>query len=216
MKLIPALTDLIQKLDSLSPYPLFYHWKMSRPERTLFDRSIAQSKHYLEFGMGGSTLRALQKSKAKIYSVESSPDWISHMRKFTLIKLREKKRLHIVAVDIGPTRKWGFPASEEYHDRFPAYSSDVFNLIDSQLIDLTLVDGRFRVACVLKIILECHGNQNLKILIHDLYVREEYSVVFKYLEVVEIAETLGLFTIIADVDLKAVGVDYDVYKFDAF
>ncbi len=73
MKLKAKVKNIIRRLDELSPYPLFYPFIMSHDEKIVFDEAINKSHHYLEFGLGGSSLRALQKSKTIIYTVESSP-----------------------------------------------------------------------------------------------------------------------------------------------
>lgn len=202
----------IRRLDQFSPYPLFYPFLMSKDEKVIFEEAIKGSRHYLEFGMGGSSLRAIQKSKAKIYTVESSPDWLNHMRQYMIVRYVENKRLHILHVNIGPTCDLGYPKSDDYKNLFEEYSSSIFDSIDRKLIDLALVDGRFRVACTLKIIMSCHGNNNLKILIHDFWNREEYHIVLKYLDTVNKADTIGLFSIKNNVDIKSVEKDYEVYK----
>lgn len=70
------LKKLVRNIDRYSPYPLFYVLRMTANEVSLFDKYIKSSAHYLEFGSGGSTIRTLQKSNAKVYSVESSIEWI--------------------------------------------------------------------------------------------------------------------------------------------
>lgn len=201
-------------LDKLSPYPLLYPFIMSKDEKVIFDDAIYESSHYLEFGLGGSSLRALQKSKANIYTVESSSEWINYMRKYVMLKHLENKRLHIFYVNIGPTLDWGYPGPDNDKNLFEAYSSEVFESIDKKLIDLALVDGRFRVACVLKIILSCYENSNLKILIHDFWDREQYHHVLKYLDPLKRSDTIGLFSIKENVDIKSVEKDYTAYKFN--
>lgn len=134
------------------------------------------------------------------------------MRKYVILRYFENKRLYIFPVNIGPTREWGYPELNNDKNLFEAYSSSIFESIDRKSIDLALVDGRFRVACTLKIILSCHENKHLKILIHDFWNREHYHVVLKYLDVVKKADTIGLFTINNDVDIKSVQNDYEVYK----
>ncbi|WP_232473249.1 hypothetical protein [Brachyspira sp. SAP_772] len=59
-------------------------------------------------------------------------------------------------------------------------------------IDTILVDGRFRVACVLNSIFYC---RNAVIIIHDFFNREYYNVLLNYLDIVEKADTLGVFKI---------------------
>ena len=77
------IIKLIRSLDQFSLYPFFYPFIMSKKkEKSLFDRSIKDSQYYLEFGLGGCALRALQKSKAKIFTVGSDFMWINYMRKY--------------------------------------------------------------------------------------------------------------------------------------
>ena len=210
-----TVMKIIRRLDKFSPYPLFYQFIMSSGEKAIFDRTIKKSKNYLEFGLGGSSLRAIHKSKAKIYTVESSPEWIAYMREYVIVGYFENnKRLFISPVDIGPIREWGYPESDNSRNLFPAYSSNIFKVIDATELDLALVDGRFRVACTLKIILECHTNNNLEILIHDFWDREQYHVVLKYLDTVDKIDSIGLFSIKKNIDLKAVQIDYEAYKFN--
>jgi hypothetical protein len=186
---------------------------MSPEEKALFDKRVKNSRYYLEFGMGGSTFRVLQKSEAKVYAIDSSTEWISLMREYRQIRNMEKKgRLSLFHVDIGPTRVWGRPINEDHKEKFPDYSSQIFNLIDKNKVDTVLIDGRFRVACALKTILECYQNENLQIIIHDFWNREEYHVVLKYLDSIAKADSLGVFNIKSDIDLNAISQEYDQYK----
>jgi hypothetical protein len=81
-------------------------------------------------------------------------------------------------------------------------------------VDTVLVDGRFRVACTLRTILECHQNTNLRILIHDFSGRENYQVLRKYLHEVARVESLAVFTVKEDLDISSVMSDYEQYKYD--
>ncbi len=205
---------LLTRLDKCSPRPVLYPFVMSDDEKKLFTESIRHSRGFLEFGLGGSTLRTLQKSKARIFSVESSDDWIEYMRGYRPIRSSENKRLVIHHVDIGPTREWGRPVSDEQRHLFPAYSSSIFDVIDSAEIDTAIVDGRFRVACTLKIILECHTNPDFRILIHDFWNREKYHLVLKYLDVVDRVDTLALFAIKPGNDLDEIAREYENFQFN--
>lgn len=199
-------------LDRFSPYPVLYPLHLSDRETELFDRTVRSSSVFLEFGLGGSTLRALQKSKAKIYTVESNPVWITFMRRYIVFRYHENSRLFVFHIDIGPAKKWGFPESSDYKEKFPDYSSRVFKPLDGEAVDTVFIDGRFRVACVLKVILECHKNENLRILIHDFWDRKEYHIVLKYLKTLDRTGSMGLFSVRQNVDLKSIAADYDLYK----
>ena len=213
MPLRRKLKNLLRELDKHSPWPVLYSFIMTKKEKALFDKEIKRSKTYLEFGTGGSTIRALKKSGAKIYSVDSSADWITSVRKYWVIRRAEKKRLSLFHVDIGPVKEWGTPVGNDSKELFPHYSSGVFRLVEKEYIDIVLIDGRFRVACALKTILECSVNNPPRILIHDFWNREEYHILLKYLEEADRADTLGAFIIKKSIDLDSVIRDYELYKY---
>lgn len=213
MKFKTVLKKWLVRLDQFSPYPMLYAFIMSKKEKVVFDDAVRESSHYLEFGMGGSTLRALRKSKAMVWTVESSQAWIDHMRNYLVIKRFENTRLQIFQVNIGPVGSWGYPISDAFKDKYESYSSNVFNFIDNKLVDLALIDGRFRVACALKTIMECHENARVRILVHDFWERPQYHVLLKYLTPIKRVDSIGLFSIKQGVDMVEVGRDYGEYKF---
>lgn len=214
MSIKATLNKIITKIDKRVPYPMFYSFVMTENEKKLFDKTIQNSSYYLEFGMGGSTFRTLQKSKAIVYSIDSSLEWISLMREYFFINKLENKRLKLFHVDIGPTEEWGYPAGNNFNNLFPNYSAEIFNLIPKKIIDTILIDGRFRVACTLKSILECHENNNIKILIHDFWNRPHYHIVLKFLEEINSVDKLGVFKIKENFDLEDLKTEYDNFKFD--
>ncbi|WP_236975242.1 hypothetical protein [Membranihabitans maritimus] len=201
--------------NRISPYPLFYPFWMSGSEKRFFDRYIKNAQHYLEFGIGGSTIRALLKSKARISSVESNPEWLAKMREYRIVKHAEQtKRLEIDFIDIGKTGHIGFPANEGERDKFPDYSSRIFHENDLSGVDCVLIDGRFRVACALQTILHCHRNPNLHMTIHDIWSRSYYHGILKYLIEIERVDRIGVFRIREHIDIEQLKTEYDKYKYD--
>lgn len=204
----------LDSVDKKKDNPVRYSFVMHDDEKEFFTEIIKDSKNYLEFGMGGSTFHVIKNSEAKIYSIDSSKEWLGHMESFKLIKKnKESGRLKLFLVNIGPTKKWGFPLESNDKELFPAFSSYVFSQIDASEIDTILVDGRFRVACALKSILECRNNKGLKIMIHDFTFRDEYQHVFNYLDEVKRVNTLVLFRIKDEIDMEKLQSDYDHYKY---
>ncbi|MBR7800123.1 DUF2750 domain-containing protein [Undibacterium fentianense] len=195
-------------LDQRSLHPTLYAFIMSKEERALFEGLAATSRYYLEFGMGGSTLHMIRHSNAQIYSVESSEEWIEQMRRYQVLREAESSRLRIVGVDIGPVGKWGYPVSTEYQNNYPAYSEQVYRILDCTQLDLALIDGRFRVACVLKLVMQCGAGHPVKIVIHDFWNRPQYHDVLRYLDVIAKADTLGVFSIKKEIDSQALARDY--------
>ncbi|MEE9407214.1 MAG: hypothetical protein V3V28_03970 [Polaribacter sp.] len=208
------IKDLIKRLDRYSPYPLFYKFAMSKKEQEVFNKYIKNSKYYLEFGSGGSTIRALQISKAKIYSVESSIGWINYLSEYKVLNYAKNKRVFFHAIDIGKTEGWGYPVSNKSKHLFPNYSNKVFSSLNSVKIDTVLIDGRFRVACALSVILNLYKlNSDTIILIHDFWNRKQYHILLEFLIKQDSVDTLGVFKIKKGLDLSLIQQKYDTYKF---
>lgn len=209
-----SMKGFVRHLDELSPYPFFYSFRMSDNEIGLFNKVIKKSEVYLEFGMGGSTFHVLKNSNAIVYSIDSCQNWIKGMKNYFYIRRMEKKRLKLFHVNIGRTRKWGFPEDNSNSHLFPEYSAGIFKNTDLTA-DTVLIDGRFRVACTLKTVLEYGENKNLRLIIHDFWNRPDYHIVLKYLTEIESADTMCVLRVKDNVDMDAVAAEYDNYKFIA-
>lgn len=186
---------------------------MTDAEKKLLLNYASPAKHYLEFGGGGSTRFILDSTQARVTLVESSPEWVEHMRSFQDIADAEKAgRLTITLVDIGPTGDWGRPVDESGRERYPEYSSAVFARHDSTDVDLVLVDGRFRVACALSSALHTHG-KSVPILIHDFSIRPEYHVVLEYMDIEQQADTLVALRVKPNVSKEALYAAHMKYAY---
>lgn len=205
---------IVVKFNPYSPYPIAYDFRMSKKEIGLYDKIVSDSKHYLEFGLGGSTLRALQKSNAKIETIDTSKEWIGIIKKYWYIRKNLNKKLTIHYIDIGPTKEWGYPIDDKNKEKFPLFSKSIFEKIDPKKIDTVLVDGRFRVACTLRTIIKCHSNKNLKIMIHDFWNRPHYHDVLKFLDVIDKSDTLGVFKVKKEFDFDLCQKLYEEYKYN--
>ena len=157
-------------------------------------KHLGPSKIFLEFGSGGSTSIAYS-SGAKVYSVESDPLYVAAVKKLP----------HIVSVRINlgivgpygapifhpirkPRRRWGYDYSNLVWDLFPDLSPDV-----------VLIDGRYRVACALNVILRSK-NRELLLLIDDYVGRDEYHIINNFAKLVDILEDrLAIFRINAEI-----------------
>lgn len=190
-----------------------YDFIMTDKERKCFEKYVLKSKRYLEFGIGGSTIFYLRNSSGKMCCVESRNEWLDFMRKKNVIVKQEAKGyLKIFDVDIGPIKEWGYPLNENSREKFPNYSKAVFETSDDKY-DLILVNGRFKVACVLASLIH-QRKYNPVIAIHDFETRENYHVVLKYLNVIEKADTLGIFRIKKDVNDEELIAEYENFKYD--
>ncbi|WP_226663020.1 tetratricopeptide repeat protein [Microbulbifer aggregans] len=181
---------------------------MSEAERALFKSHIARAARYFEFGSGGSTVWACE-AGLTVHGVESDEDWVNALRD----QLGE--HCQVQAVDIGPTREWGFPVGHTGRARFPDYSEAILHYDCS--FDLVLVDGRFRVACTLNAIRQTLNTavnpQSTRFFIHDFWNRKHYHAVLEFLEEVESAETAGVFRIKPDLDMQKLTELLERYRY---
>ena len=210
-KILKAISNL---LDKFSENPTDYTTLNTVAERELFYHYIGKCscKNYLEFGAGGSTFDVLKRTDADVYSVESSLSWIKRMKSWKFIRQNiSKGKLHFVYANIGKTKKWGYPCSETKQECFLNYTQLYTQQVPFPSI--VLVDGRFRVACVLSIILNVKPNDNLIILFHDFWNREHYHVVLKYLETIDRADSLGVFKVKENINKDEIFQLYEKYKY---
>lgn len=121
---------------------------MPEAEAEYLRATYEKSSVILEYGMGGSTVIAGEMPGKTVLSVESDPDWYKMMHRwFQQNPARATLRLHYG--DIGPTGKWGAPAHQRWFRRWQNYPLTVWDRKDFVQPDTILVDGRFRVACLL-------------------------------------------------------------------
>lgn len=152
---------------------------MTGDEVELLRDSLFSSRSYLEYGAGHSTLMAAGFSGLSITSVESDLQFLrDHMLAYPEIKeVISRESLRFLSVDIGPTRDWGHPCDKSKSFLWPNYALCPYRTLFQP--DLVLVDGRFRVACVLVAFL---ASPNATILIHD-YGRTRYHVIEQFAEI---------------------------------
>ncbi|MBG12610.1 MAG: peptide-binding protein [Alcanivorax sp.] len=181
---------------------------MSEVEKALFKKSLERAGRYFEFGSGGSTVWACQ-AGLTVHGVESDAAWVDGLKQ----RLGETCQVH--AEDIGPTKEWGFPASDVARHRFPAYSEAIHR--HDQAFDLILVDGRFRVACVLNAIRHTLNVSDqpgeTRLFIHDFWNRRHYHAVLEFLVEEESAETAGVFRIAEDIDPERIAAVLEEYRY---
>jgi hypothetical protein len=132
-----------------------------RQEADLVRRSYAEASVILEYGSGGSTVLAADLGK-RVISVESDKDWAARLS----AHLASHAGVVVHHVDIGPTGKWGMPTRPRFHGRFHRYALSVWDRPDLGEPDLVLIDGRFRSACLVAVMLRA---QRLTTVLFDDY-----------------------------------------------
>lgn len=173
----------VEHIEAAKPiYPI-----MTAPEIELYKRTIATAGTYLEFGAGGSTIVAAQLGVPTILTVESHKGWADYVRADKRIVLRPGQSITMHHVDIGPVKEAGYPNGSLHSEKWPNYFKTIWREIDPFEIDVVLVDGRFRIACVLATLLRCRSD--VTIMMHD-WERSHYHVVLEFADRVALVDKL--------------------------
>ena len=188
--------------------------RMSEAEAALMDKYTPDGC-VLEFGAGGSSAFFAKKGVRQLISVESDREWINRMLlgNSTLRQWAKAGRWRPFHVQIGATGEWGFPLSQEPAVAWLNYHQAIWGVVDAAALDFVLVDGRFRVACALQLLLRAR-EKTPRILVHDFAQREYYAVLLEFFDVVEQAETAVILDRKAPVPLAEVALCLQRHQFD--
>jgi hypothetical protein len=152
-------------------------------DKELFYRYLDKATRYFEFGCGGSTYQAcLRPNIEQIYSVESDRAWHTKLQS----SLPKRAGVQLFLVDLKTNgASWGYPGPTCTEQERITYSDSILAIRpeESQRLDLVLIDGRFRVACALKVFNSI--SDSCIVLFDDFLNRPKYHVVLDYYEVVE-------------------------------
>lgn len=156
---------------------------------------LSNSRCYLEYGSGGSTVKASELGVPVIISVESDASWLDAVRQKVQGFKGGGVNHQLVHIDIGPTKEWGFPISEIGWREYAKYPLEAWKLCKTKNFapDLVLVDGRFRVACCLASFL--FAKPGTRVVIDDYGDRPLYHSVERFVSVASTADRLAEFIV---------------------
>ncbi len=200
------MIDSVQQHAKPPPPSMVAH--MSGPETDLLSKYLEGVEFLLEFGCGGSTVLAARLGVKKIISVDSDRAWLSRVKAASELQGVE---FASVFADVGPIREWGTPTETSHARKWPNYYLSVWEKIE-KYPDIVLVDGRFRIACVLQSLLRC--GPETRIAIHDFWNRDHYHVVLQFLQCIEREGTLGIFEPSPTLDWKKLSLAVSKHIFD--
>jgi len=140
-----------------------------------WETSVSNSDHYLEYGMGGSTIRASEICRGEITTVETSPKF------YNKIKHLIDDDVNVYCMDWG-CGYLGYPKQVLSESDIKDYAYKPFNT--DIKYDAVLVDGRFRMACLMAVFNESKS----KIIMLDDSYRKTYK---PLLEIIPPTKRLG-------------------------
>lgn len=155
--------DNLTDKDTLDPH-------MDEQTLEIFRELLKNAKSYIEYGCGGSTVFAFTQSNTKIICVDTDPSWLEMVLNFIPGDL---SRLDACHVGLGEVTDWGYPTDTNADGT--VYAS--WPWTRTKDCDLVLIDGRFRVACFAKTMLE--AKPGTAVLFEDYFDRNNYKEVEK-------------------------------------
>ncbi|MGL4237132.1 glycosyltransferase family 2 protein [Tabrizicola sp.] len=158
-------------------------------ERRFVERHYEKAKTILEYGSGGSTVLAARLGRAVI-SVESDKAWAERMAA-ELATISDHAKVHYA--DVGVTGPWGVPMRPREFRKFHAYALSVWDRPDFQEPDLVLIDGRFRAACLVTVMLR--AKRPTTVLFDDYAKRRYYHGVEELARKEEMVGRMARFTV---------------------
>ncbi|HWM66910.1 MAG TPA: hypothetical protein VNO35_10025 [Steroidobacteraceae bacterium] len=152
-----------------------------------FREQLHKARNYLEYGSGGSTILANQ-MVTNLVSVDSDASFLADVRR--KLETHDRRAMaKLIHVNIGLTQHWGMPVftkpTRRRVRRWEEYAKAPWRYFRTigQQPDLILVDGRFRVACVLESLLSLSPLTETQILLDDYVDRPEYEVIEQFAQV---------------------------------
>jgi hypothetical protein len=178
-------------------------------ERDVFEAEIGKARRYSEFGLGGSSLRAARLGVETVVAVDSDKQWVDAVRTHAEIATKiASGSMSVLHGDIGPVRDWGNPADRDHMHKWPNYIGVVWAEWHRRklLPDVVFVDGRFRVACCLSVVI-AFGTTAAKrpvTMLHDYNdERPHYRDVLEFFELEQLEGSLAVLRLRQDASVAS-------------
>lgn len=147
--------------------------------------------YYLEYGSGSSTRFFSTFENLNIVSVESDSIYAKAVRKY----VSSNSKVELIDSATGITGYWGYPIlSAANGSKGWKYVNSPWRILGEKYQpDVVLIDGRYRVACAMNILLRAANTFKVTIMIDDYLGREEYSYFEKYFPLSKMVDRMAFF-----------------------
>lgn len=183
----PVAVDPVQSVRAEAPTS--FALTVGKLEEAHILASYTKGRRILEYGSGGSTVLAA-KAGCHVIAVESDKAWAEKLAA-SLPPLSSSALVHYV--DIGRTGPWGMPRNDKHFARFHQYALSVWDRPDLGEPDLVLIDGRFRSACLVAVMLR--AKRPTTVLFAEYAARGYYHRVEKLARKEEMIGRMARFTV---------------------
>ncbi|MBR0655946.1 hypothetical protein [Plastoroseomonas arctica] len=197
--------------------------QLSSTEAALLEHLLAESRDgYLEFGLGGSTLKAVRSATPRIVAVDSDAGWVAGVSQHAEIAAGlEAGRVHIVHAAIGPLSGWGRPADRSQIHHWPRYVALPWAACREQGFrpDLIFIDGRFRVACAISAAIMGLGDAEwrgkVRLVLHDYVGRQhKYRTILDFCAIEQAEDSMIVLSLRPDIDANHAMTSLLTYVFN--
>ena len=134
------------------------------------------------------------------------------------MELPELGSRRYIYADIGLTKAWGDPVvtrkSARRLAKWKKYSDIPCRFADNCLPDLILIDGRFRVACALKVTKYLSNKDDWLMLVDDYVSRDQYREIERFATLDRFVGRMAVFRPMACVDLGELSNAINKYESD--
>lgn len=193
---------------------------MEPQEARVFAGLLRNSKIYLEYGSGGSTVLADRLNVPHIVSIESDGRFASKLQEQFNQELR-RRHVDVIHVPIGLVGKWGKPIdqrrTEKNAARWQNYADRPWEIFreHAKVPDFILIDGRFRVNCTLTSLLELPDQSDTWFLFDDYFTQgRNYRAIEPFIEIRQQVDRGVVFLKARDFDAQACERVRQDYVFD--
>jgi hypothetical protein len=166
---------------------------MPEAEARTLRAAYAEAGVVLEYGAGGSTLLAAGLPGRVVFAVENDPAWCARLQRWFEDEPPQAE-VHLHQVDTGPVGNWGMPLARGPVAGGVDYAVSVWDRPDFRHPDVVLIDGRFRLGCLLTTAVRIR--RPVTVLFDDYGNRPEYHAVESFVQPVGLIGRMALFDLV--------------------
>ena len=176
-----------------------------RGDEDYFKDGIKKASVYGEYGMGASTILAMQEKSLTVYAVDSDLNWVKKVSN----NFDEKKH-NLQYINLGKVLAWGRPQDYSQRKNIKHYLNYIWERDFSP--DLVLIDGRYRVACFLTSIKNC--KIGTRIIFDDYRSRPHFHIVEEFIEPIRFYGDQAIFEVNTKENFNLPELDKLINKFE--
>ena len=171
-----------------------------------FKKEIQKSKFLLEYGSGNTTLY-LKKKRIKFISIEGDRNFYNYL-------IKKKLKKYVLFFDLGFVNYGSSPYLIKYKkNKIMNYAQNILKGFNKKNFpDLFLVDGRFRVLCVIYIYkyIKALKITKFKIILDDYITRKKQ---YNFVKKIFYCKTVGRFLVLYKIKNNQIDINLQIKKY---